>query len=195
MHAGKRARTLARSTRLGRRHRAGGVTPVRATPALQSKPVAHASRLVAQVAPSVAFGLGVRIPAAGPAHLRLYSHSGRVRGPQKICSNFSARIGRLPPTARPDSHRPYRPGITEPHHDPSRPHSRIGIIRSLAGIEKPAFRPRANTGGDSPGVDRGRGPRFGDTGLCPFAASLPLSRGECARHRAAPAISQKRPSG
>src|SRR5438270_1208092 len=42
-------------------------------PAPQSKPVAHAARLVAQVAPSVAFGPGVRILAAGPAHLRLYS--------------------------------------------------------------------------------------------------------------------------
>ena len=42
-------------------------------PAPQSKPVAHASRLVARVAPSVAFGPGVRILAAGPAPLRLYS--------------------------------------------------------------------------------------------------------------------------
>src|ERR1700684_2551313 len=36
-------------------------------PAPQSKPVAHASRLVALVAPLVAFGLGSRILAAGPA--------------------------------------------------------------------------------------------------------------------------------
>jgi hypothetical protein len=69
-----RARTPAQSVRLRRVHRAGGVTPlgVQRRPRSQ-KPVAHASRLVAQVAPSVAFGLGVRILAAGPARVRLYS--------------------------------------------------------------------------------------------------------------------------
>ena len=51
------------------------------TPAPQSKPVTQASRLVARVAPSVAFGLGRRIVAAGPAHLRLYSDRGRLCGP------------------------------------------------------------------------------------------------------------------
>ena len=38
-------------------------------PAPQSKPVTPASRLEAQVAPSVAFGLGLRILAAGPARV------------------------------------------------------------------------------------------------------------------------------
>jgi hypothetical protein len=74
-----RGREPARSTRSGRGHRAGGVTPKeqRAGPAVKtsnprlSPRDAHAS--------SVAFGLGVRIPAAGPAHLRLYSHSGGLR--------------------------------------------------------------------------------------------------------------------
>src|SRR6266566_1259496 len=47
-------------------------------PALQSKPVAPASRLVARVAPSVAFGLELKIPAAGPARVRLYSYRGRL---------------------------------------------------------------------------------------------------------------------
>src|SRR5438445_7321645 len=47
-------------------------------PALQSKPVAPASRLVARVAPSVALGLGLRIPAAGPARVRLYSYRERL---------------------------------------------------------------------------------------------------------------------
>ncbi len=42
-------------------------------PAPQSKPVTPASRLLAPVAPSVAFGLGLRILAAGPARVRLYS--------------------------------------------------------------------------------------------------------------------------
>ena len=36
-------------------------------PAPQSKPVTRASRLVARIAPLVAFGLGLRILAAGPA--------------------------------------------------------------------------------------------------------------------------------
>ena len=47
------------------------------TPAPQSKPVTPASRLMAQVAPSVASGLGLRILAAGPARHRLYSDCGR----------------------------------------------------------------------------------------------------------------------
>jgi hypothetical protein len=61
-------------------HRVGTKPPSRwgnaarsAAPALQSKPITQASRLVAQVAPSVAFGFGVRILAAGPARARLYS--------------------------------------------------------------------------------------------------------------------------
>ena len=50
----------------------------------QSKPVTPASRLVAQEAPLVAAGLGLRILAAGPARLRLYSCCGRLcePGPQ-----------------------------------------------------------------------------------------------------------------
>ena len=50
-------------------------------PAPQSKPVTPASRLVAQVAPLVAFGLGASILAAGPAVHRLYSHRGRLCEP------------------------------------------------------------------------------------------------------------------
>src|SRR5437667_9105557 len=49
-------------------------------PAQQSKPVAPASRLVARVAPSVASGLRLRILAAGPARVRLYSYRGRLCG-------------------------------------------------------------------------------------------------------------------
>ena len=69
-------------------------------PAPQSKPVAHASRLVTQNAPSVAFGLGVRIPAAGPAHSRLYSPFGvYAREPQNKSARTSpAGIGGLPAT-------------------------------------------------------------------------------------------------
>ena len=50
-------------------------------PAPQSKPVTLASRLVAQEAPLVAAGLGLRILAAGPARLRLYSCCGRLCEP------------------------------------------------------------------------------------------------------------------
>ena len=61
----------------------------RAAPAPRSKPIAHASRLVTHCAPSVASGRGVKIRAAGPAHLRLYSQlSICVRGPQKVWRTF-----------------------------------------------------------------------------------------------------------
>jgi len=59
----ERARTPERSIRSGRGHRTGGVTPVETghRPCSQ-KPVTHASRLVAQIAPSVAFGLRAENP-------------------------------------------------------------------------------------------------------------------------------------
>jgi hypothetical protein len=57
-------------------------------PAPQSKPVTLASRLVARIAPLVAFGLGLRILAAGPAVLRQYSYRGRsVSHPQIAVSD------------------------------------------------------------------------------------------------------------
>jgi len=63
-------------------------------PTPQSKPVTHASRLVAQIAPLVAFGLGPRILAAGPARVRLYSYPGRyVNQSSKVRSNWSAGAG------------------------------------------------------------------------------------------------------
>jgi hypothetical protein len=62
-------------------------------PAPQSKPVTRASRLVAQIAPSVAFGLGPRILAAGPAPIRLYSDRGRLCEPDaKACSSSLEQI-------------------------------------------------------------------------------------------------------
>jgi hypothetical protein len=52
-------------------------------PAPQSKPVTLVSRLVARIAPLVAFGLGSRILAAGPVPHRQYSYYGRsVRTPK-----------------------------------------------------------------------------------------------------------------
>src|ERR1700732_231609 len=79
----KRARTRARSIRIGTRPPGRWGNAGRSTaPAPQSKPVTRASRLVAQVAPLVAFGLGLRILAAGPAHVRLYSYHGRLCEPR-----------------------------------------------------------------------------------------------------------------
>src|SRR5947209_13177107 len=64
------------------------------TPALRSKPVTDASRLVTHYAPSVASGRRVKIPATGPAHLRLYSHSERLRArtSRSLARTFPRRI-------------------------------------------------------------------------------------------------------
>ena len=76
--------------RWGNAHRSTARTP-------QSKPVTPASRLVAREAPLVGAGLGLRILAAGPAHVRLYSYSGRLcePGPQKFARLIRARGHRL----------------------------------------------------------------------------------------------------
>src|SRR5579864_7581260 len=55
-------------------------------PALQSEAVAPAYRLVARVAPSVAFWLGLRILAAGPATYRQYSDCGVPGRQSKDCA-------------------------------------------------------------------------------------------------------------
>ena len=58
-------------------HRAGWGNADRSpAPAPQSEPVTHASRLVARIAPLVAFGLRLRNLAAGPATYRQYSYRG-----------------------------------------------------------------------------------------------------------------------
>jgi len=57
------------------------------TPAPQSKPVTHASRLVAHIAPSVAVERKLRILAAGPASHRLYSYRRHLCEPTpRVCS-------------------------------------------------------------------------------------------------------------
>src|ERR1019366_6540848 len=61
-------------------------------PVPQSKPVARASRLVAQIAPLVASGLGPRILAAGPAPVRLYTHYGRLCGRRPSESSRAIRF-------------------------------------------------------------------------------------------------------
>lgn len=63
----------------GRRVNAHRIT----APAPQSKPVTPTSRLVAQTTPLVAYGLGLRILAAGPARLRPYSCCGRLCEPDQ----------------------------------------------------------------------------------------------------------------
>jgi len=71
-------------------------------PAPQSKPVTHASRLVAQIAPSVAAGLGLRILAAGPATYRLYSYRRHLCEPTpRVCSGHRPVSHRLVPCESP----------------------------------------------------------------------------------------------
>jgi hypothetical protein len=74
-----------------------------AAPAPQSKPVTPASRLVAQVAPSVASGLGLSVPAAGPARQPQYSCCGRMcEQTSKPARDSSWQKGR-PASRRPSS--------------------------------------------------------------------------------------------
>jgi hypothetical protein len=100
-------------------------------PALQSKPVTHASRLVAHVAPSVAFGLGVRILG------RRASSCSTVLLFERLCERrvqklARTRVGR-PTAARlaPTRHRPTRVGacaavVAESDCD-LMPHARSGL--------------------------------------------------------------------
>ena len=144
LRARKRARTPARSTRSGTKPpgRWGNVRRANA-PAPQSKPVVQASRLVTQKASSVASGLGVRIRAAGPAHLRLYSHSDRLRAPtSKIARTCPRASGGLPPAAGADSHRPCPPRnhAATPRPEPTQSRIRVSVQRNagatpLAGTE------------------------------------------------------------
>ena len=97
----------------------------RSAPAPQSKPVTPASRLVAQLAPSVASGLGLRILAAGPAYIRLYSYSQPVMStrPQK----FAQARASSSPAAGPAPARslPAAEPLTETA-TPIRPHRELG---------------------------------------------------------------------
>ncbi len=84
------------------RSHAGGKAYRNTTPAPQSKPVAHATRLVALVAPLVAFGLGLSIPAAGPARSTHTTPSAGVCGardpkcPAWPAAGAIARRSRMP---------------------------------------------------------------------------------------------------
>ena len=76
---GRGRETPARSTELGRGHRAGGLTPVEQDtgPAVKTSNPRLSPRDAQRAVGGIrAWG---RIPAAGPAHLRLYSHSRRLR--------------------------------------------------------------------------------------------------------------------
>jgi hypothetical protein len=114
-------------------------------PAPQSKPVTQASRLVARNAPSVAFGLGVRIPPQGQL---IYDctpiRTVCERGSQKLLEP-PARIGRLPPAAaRPTAHGPR--GTMEPRDETTAKRMRISVHSKrrhhpARGSENAAFRP------------------------------------------------------
>ena len=95
-------------------------------PAPQSKPVTQASRLVARNAPSVAFGLGVRIPPQGQLTYDCTPiHTVCERGSQKLLKP-PARIGRLPPAAaRPTAHGPR--GTMEPRDETTAKRMRISV--------------------------------------------------------------------
>jgi hypothetical protein len=110
---GKRARNPSAFNQIGTRPpgRWGNARTAQQTP--QSKPVTHASRLVAQSAPSVAFGLGMRILAAGPAQLPTVLQWRRLRArSSESLLGLPPRASTDPPPpaiAGSDSHRPCRP--------------------------------------------------------------------------------------
>ena len=82
----KRARTAGRH-RVARKQAGWSGWPAEVPPpAPQSKPITLVSRLVARIAPLVAFGLGLRILAAGPAVLRPYSFRGALHEPVRNSS-------------------------------------------------------------------------------------------------------------
>jgi hypothetical protein len=90
-----------------RGHRAGGNARRGTAPTPQSKPVTHASRLVAHGAPSVAVGLRSRVLAAGPARVPQYSdRTRRVDRASKV-----RRRGRHEEWARTRSARLHDAGI------------------------------------------------------------------------------------
>ena len=94
-----------------------------------------------QIAPLVAFGLGVRIPAAGPAHLRLYSHSDAcVPEPQQVCADVLCGHRRTSPPAAADR---YRPRPHRPEFEPTWSASRDGS-RSPAPAANPKASPMLN---------------------------------------------------
>jgi hypothetical protein len=110
-----RGREPPRVESIGTRPPSRWVAPIACkTPAPRSKPVTHASRLVTHYAPSVACGRGVKIPAAGPAHLRLYSHL------ECLCARTSKSLARTFPRRSADSagSRPHRrPPTLSASHD------------------------------------------------------------------------------
>ena len=129
----------------------------RSAPAPQSKPVTPASRLVAQLAPSVASGLGLRILAAGPAYIRLYSYSQPVMStrPQKFAqarASSSPAAGPAParslPAAEPltETATPIRPHrelghpliATEPHRpmSPRCTRTTMRLVLAAAGVAR-----------------------------------------------------------
>jgi hypothetical protein len=122
--ARRRAITPARLARLGRGHRAGGVTPVEqaADPAVKTSSPRHAPRDAERAAGGIR--AWARIPAAGPAPLRLYSHSVRAYpNLKKSARTVSAAIGGLAASRR----RP-PPTTPAPPNENSSARMRLGVI-------------------------------------------------------------------
>jgi hypothetical protein len=113
-------------------------------PAPQSKPVAPASRLVAQVAPSVVLGFGLRILASEPARVRLYSDRGR------LCAQTSkAMVRELSPIPLSDTHSMLVKGPKTPFHYAA---ARVVLLqKATESFRKAAGRSRHNP---SKAVDR-----------------------------------------
>ena len=93
-------------------------------PAPQSKPVTPASRLVARSAPLVAFGLGPRILATGPATYRHYSYCG-------VCGRIPKFVATChEPGSSFDRHRQLRLGAHRLHPTRMRRPRRVDRIRA-----------------------------------------------------------------
>jgi hypothetical protein len=98
------------------------------------------------------FGLGVRIPAAGPAHLRLYSHSGRSRtqtskksAPTSPRAPAHPRKGRTrpPPTMPPPESRSQTPARADHNREHGYPFRDAPAAHAARGPHEPALCPRA----------------------------------------------------
>ena len=167
-----------RARRLAARGRSEArVTPRRSrAPAPQSKPVTPASRLVARVEPLVAFGLGPRILAAGPARIRLARFAGGYVNQSSIVCSAHPRARASVDSSPADSSsltELARAGIIDRSRDPETARS-IGIP---AHCYRALSRPGAGLGRREP---RNRHP------ACPAARSSNSIRSMSAPSRSSP---------
>jgi hypothetical protein len=120
------------SNEIGTRPPGRGGNACRSTaPAPQSKPVTHASRLVAQIAPLVAFGLQAENPGRRASHMPtlLLSRAFMWTRPQKFARARPRARGSADssPLAGRVSHRLGRRRTIDPERDRRRPPWRVGI--------------------------------------------------------------------